>query len=74
MVGEDCMYGGWGVCGKSVLPSQFCYKPETALRNNKVFNNILMREPDAGLHPRTLGSWPEQKADAQPTEPCRHPY
>ena len=24
------------------------------------------REPDAGLDPRTLGSWPEPKADAQP--------
>ena len=22
------------------------------------------REPDAGLHPRTLRSWPEPKADA----------
>lgn len=26
----------------------------------------LSREPDAGLHPRTPGSRPEQKADAQP--------
>jgi len=24
----------------------------------------LSREPDAGLNPRTLGSWPELKADA----------
>ena len=23
-------------------------------------------EPDAGLDPRTLGSWPKPKADAQP--------
>ena len=26
----------------------------------------LCREPDAGLDPRTLGSRPEPKADAQP--------
>ena len=26
----------------------------------------LGREPDAGLDPRTPGSWPELKADAQP--------
>jgi len=58
MVGEDCMYGGWGVCGKSVLPSQFCYKPETALRNNKVFNNILMGVPG------WLSVCPELKVDA----------
>jgi len=25
---------------------------------------LLSREPDAGLHPRTLRSWPEPKADA----------
>jgi len=31
------------------------------------------KEPDAGLHPRTLGSWPEPKADAQLTESSRHP-
>ena len=24
------------------------------------------REPDGGLDPRTLGSWPELKVDAQP--------
>jgi len=24
----------------------------------------LSREPDAGLDPRTLGSWPEPKVDA----------
>ena len=26
-------------------------------------------EPDEGLHPRTLGSQPEPKADAQPGAP-----
>jgi len=31
----------------------------------------LSREPNAGLDPRTLGSRPEPKADAQPTEPPR---
>ena len=31
------------------------------------------REPDVELHPRTLGSWSEQKADAYPTEPLRCP-
>ena len=32
------------------------------------------REPDVGLDPGTLGSWPELKTDAQPlTEPPRHP-
>ena len=30
-------------------------------------------EPDAGLHPRTLGSGPELMADAQPTETLRRP-
>ena len=29
----------------------------------------LSREPDVGLDPRTLRSWPETKADASPTEP-----
>jgi len=32
------------------------------------------REPDAGLDPKTPRSWPEPKADAQPTEPRRHPW
>lgn len=27
-----------------------------------------------GLEPRTLGSWPETKAEAQPPEPPRHPF
>ena len=31
----------------------------------------LSREPNAGLDPRTLGSWHEPKADAWPTEPPR---
>ena len=33
----------------------------------------LSREPVAGLDPRTLGSGPELKADAQPIEPPRCP-
>ena len=32
------------------------------------------REPSVGLHPRILGSWTEQKVDAQPTEPPRCPW
>ena len=32
------------------------------------------RELDVGLDPRTPGSQPEPKADAQPTEPLRHSY
>ena len=35
---------------------------------------LLSREPDAGLKPRTLGSWPETKADAKPTKPSRCPW
>lgn len=31
--------------------------------------SALRREPDAGLRPRTPGSWPEVQADAEPTEP-----
>ena len=30
-------------------------------------------EPDAGLDPESLGSWPEPKAVVQPTEPPRRP-
>ena len=26
-------------------------------------DSLLSKEPDAGLNPRTLGSWPELKAD-----------
>ena len=33
----------------------------------------LSREPNVGLDPRTLGSWPEPKADTSPTEPPRCP-
>ena len=32
-------------------------------------DSLLSREPDVGLDPRTLQSWPELKADIQPTEP-----
>ena len=40
-MGETVCVGA-GVCGKSVLPSQFCCKSKTALKNNKVFLTILM--------------------------------
>ena len=33
----------------------------------------LSREPNSGLNLRTLRSWPELKADVQPTEPPRCP-
>ena len=33
----------------------------------------LSREPDTGLDPRTLGSWPEPKVGTYPTEPPRCP-
>ena len=33
----------------------------------------LSREPNVGLDPRSLGSGPEPKADASPTEPPRCP-
>ena len=36
-------------------------------------DSSLSRKPDMGLHPRTLRSWPEPKADASPTEPRRCP-
>ena len=32
------------------------------------------KEPDVGLDPRTLRSWPESKAGASPTEPPRGPW
>ena len=31
----------------------------------------LSREPNMGLNPRIIRSWPEPKADAQPTETLR---
>ena len=31
-------------------------------------DSLLSREPSVGLNPRTLGPWPELKADAWPTE------
>jgi len=34
---------------------------------------LLSGEPDAGLDPGTLGSCPEPRADAGPTEPSRSP-
>ena len=36
-------------------------------------DSLLSREPDIGLYPRTLGSWPEAKADTWLTEPHRCP-
>ena len=34
---------------------------------------LLSREPDMGLNPRTLKSWPELKTDTLPTEPPKCP-
>ena len=36
--------------------------------------SLLKREPNVGLDPSSLRSWPERKTDAQPTEPPRCPY
>ena len=36
-------------------------------------DSLLSREPDPRLDPRTPGSWPEPKADAQPTETPKRP-
>ena len=36
-------------------------------------DSLLSREPNAGLDARTLGPWPEPKADPKPTEPPRCP-
>lgn len=35
--------------------------------------SLWTREPQVRLHPRTLGSQPEPKADTHPTEPPRRP-
>ena len=35
-------------------------------RHRQRENQDPHREPDVGLDPRTPGSWPEPKADAQP--------
>ena len=42
-------------------------------RHRQREKQALCREPDAGLHPRTLGSCPGPKADALTAEPPRHP-
>ena len=42
-------------------------------RGNQTPKPQLSREPDVGLDSRTLGSWPELKADAWPTDPPRRP-
>ena len=36
-------------------------------------SRLPMEEPDAGLDPGTLGSWPEPKVDAEPAERLSHP-
>ena len=46
--------------------------PETQ-RHRQREKQAPLEEPDAGLDPRTPGSWPEQKADTQVTEPPRPP-
>ena len=35
-------------------------------------DSLLNREPNVGIDPKTLGSWPEVKADAYPTEATLH--
>lgn len=34
-------------------------------------DSLRSGEPNTGLDPETLGSWPEQKVDRYPTEPPR---
>ena len=51
----------------------FIYSRETQRarqRHRQRKKQALCGEPDAGFNPRTLGSWPEPKADA---EPLSHP-
>ena len=45
-------------------------------RENPLADSSVSTEPDAGLHLRTLRSWPQVKprVGAQPTEPPRCPY
>ena len=38
-------------------------------KNRQREKEASRREPDVGLNPRTLGSWAEPKADAQPLSP-----
>lgn len=45
-----------------------------AQRGRSSSRRPLSREPDTRLDLRTLGWWPQPKADAQWTEPSRRPY
>ena len=40
--------------------------PERGRDIGKGRSRLPVGEPDAGLNPRTSGSWPEPKADTQP--------
>ena len=48
------------------------HKPEREAEGEGEADYLLSKEPSAGLSPRTLGSWFERKADAQPIEPPKH--
>ena len=37
---------------------------EAGRERGREAGSLLSREPDVGLDPKTLGSWPEQKAEA----------
>ena len=41
-------------------------------RGERQADSLLSAEPNLGLDPRTLRSWPETKSDAQLTEPPRY--
>ena len=50
-----------------------CTEAGEAVEGEGEAGSPLSQEPDVGLNPKTQGSGPEPKADAQPTEPPRHP-
>ena len=60
----------WIVLKEQLIKEQFIYSLETESQREK---QAPLREPDAGLDPRTPRSHPEPKADAQPPEPPRCP-
>ena len=58
------------------LKKVFIYSWETQeerQRYRQREKQVPCREPDAGLNPRTPGSWPKPKADAQPLSHPRVP-
>ena len=48
------------------------HKPWGGAQGEGEADSPLSREPDLGLNTKTLGSWPEPKADAQP-KATQHP-